>query len=154
MPRSFAQISPATQQPLRTRSADAVPCRVARVTGFTVPLRLALASALIAGALLSGAAHAASPADEIAAAQAAIARAERADAEQYDPQGLLRAREALLRAQNAARDGDAQEAAELAEAEADLARARSIEAANAACLAQRRNELRELGARLDMEGQP
>lgn len=154
MPRSFAQISPATQHLLPTRSVDVAPRRVAHVTGFTVPLRPALASALIAGALLSSAAHAASPADEIAAAQSAIARAERADAEQYDPQGLLRAREALLRAQNAARGGDAEEAAELAEAEADLARARSVEAANAARLAQRRSELRELGARLDMEVRP
>lgn len=154
MPRSFAQISLATQHLLHPCSADVAPCRVVHVTAFTVPLRLALASALIAGALLSNAAHAASPADEIAAAQSAIARAERADAEQYDPQGLLRAREALLRAQNAARSGDAEQAAELAEAEADLARARSVEAANAARLAQRRNELRELGARLDMEVQP
>lgn len=154
MPRSFAQMSPATQHPPRTHSANAAPRRVLRVTTFTVPLSMALASALWAGAIVGGVAQAASPADEITAAQSAIGRAERADAEQYDPQGLLRAREALLRAQNAARSGDAEEAAQLAEAEADLARARSLEAANAARLVQRRNELRELRARLEMEVQP
>lgn len=149
MTRSFAQFSPATQHPLRTRPAEAARLRASRVTAFTVPLCVALSLAIVAGA-----AHAASPAEEIAAAQAAIARAERADAEQYDAQGLLRARQALLRAQNAARSSDAEEAAQLAEAEAELAQARSLEAANSARLTQRRNELRELRARLDVEVQP
>lgn len=103
-------------------------------------------------AVFAGVACAASPADEIAAAQSALARAVQADAEQYDPDSLMRARDALARAQGERRADDAADAAQLAEAEADLAHARSLEAAAQARLTQRRNELRDLRMRLDMEG--
>lgn len=148
MTRSFAQMPPATQPLLRLHSVLARPLRGSRVTMFTVPL-----SCLFWLAICGDIARAASPADEIVAAQSAVARAEQADAEQYDPQSLLRARGHLLRAQNAKRGEEAADAAMLSEAEADLARARSLEASAAARLTQRRNELRDLRRQLESEGQ-
>ena len=154
MSRSFAQMTPATQHP-RLDCAGVVPRW--RVTVFTLPLcgllsMATIAGAVFAGAMFAGTASAASPADEIAAAQTALARAERADAEQFDPESLMRARDALARAQAERRTDDAVDAAQLSEAEADLAYARSLEAAAQTRVVQRRNELRELRMRLDMEG--
>ncbi|MDQ3288197.1 MAG: DUF4398 domain-containing protein [Pseudomonadota bacterium] len=94
------------------------------------------------------------PTGELAAAQQALSRAEAADADQYASRELADARTALARAQAAMAQGhenDARNLALAAAADADLARARSLEAVATAQLAQRRAEIDNLQQRLQME---
>ena len=93
---------------------------------------------------------------EIVAAQQAVNRADQADADQYAPELLATARNSLAQAQAAAanrRDRKlAPDLALRATADADLARARSVEAVANAQLQQRQSEIAELQRTLDMEG--
>ena len=93
---------------------------------------------------------------EIVAAQQAVNRADQADADQYAPELLATARNSLAQAQAAAanrRDRKlAPDLALRATADADLARARSIEAVANAQLRQRQSEIAELQRTLDVEG--
>lgn len=94
------------------------------------------------------------PTGEINAAQQAVARANDADADQYAPDEIRRGRDALAAAQAAmasGRDQDARSLAARASALADLAHARSREAASQNELSQRRAEIDTLRQRLRLE---
>jgi Domain of unknown function (DUF4398) len=96
------------------------------------------------------------PSPELIAAEAALARAESADAQQYAADALLRARSSFNQAQAKwaeRKKPDATSLAQLAAAEADYAYTRSREATVQSDLKQRRQEIRELRARLGIEGQ-
>lgn len=96
------------------------------------------------------------PTGEINAAQQAVARAGNADADQYANDELTRARSALAAAQSAMAAGREQEARTLATrstALADLAHARSRDAAAQNELSQRRAEIADLRQRLRLEDQ-
>ncbi|WP_066093648.1 DUF4398 domain-containing protein [Xanthomonas massiliensis] len=88
------------------------------------------------------------PLPELDTAQQAVQRAADADADQYAPDLLALARQELQAAQSAAQDRRQRKQAPgialRAAADADLARARSDQAAVAAQLAQRRNEVQQL----------
>lgn len=92
---------------------------------------------------------------ELQAAQQAVGRADQADADQYAPDLIAAARQTLSQAQAAAADRRqlklVPQLAQRATAEADLARARSEEAATNARLQQRRGEIAELKRKLGME---
>ncbi len=92
---------------------------------------------------------------ELAVAQQAVNRADQADADQYAPQLLASARSTLAQAQAAAASRrDRKQAPELAlraTVDAELARARSNEAIAQAQVQQRRQEISELQATLDVE---
>lgn len=93
---------------------------------------------------------------ELQAAQQAVGRADQADADQYAPDLIAAARQTLSQAQAAAMGDRRQlklvpQLAQRATAEADLARARSEEAATNARLQQRRGEIAELKRKLGME---
>ncbi|MFC3551466.1 DUF4398 domain-containing protein [Lysobacter cavernae] len=95
------------------------------------------------------------PTSELAAAQQAVTRAEGADADQYAVQELGVARNALSRAQAAMAEGredDARRLAAAADADADLAYAKSRDALTTAELNQRRAEVAELHQRLQTGG--
>ncbi len=97
------------------------------------------------------------PSPELLAAEAALARAESVDAQQYAADALLRARSTFGQAQTKwaeRRKPDAIALAQLAAAEADFAYARSREAALQSDLKLRRSEIRELRAKLGIEGAP
>lgn len=144
MPISFAQMTTVPQHPSATRSGHPVASLVIVLT-------------LLSAAVADVRAATPQPAEELALAQSAISRAERADAAQYAGEGLLRARAALTQAQTAQasrRAADAVIQAQLAAAEADLAYARSIDATSEAEFNLRRNEIRELRARLGLEATP
>jgi multidrug efflux pump subunit AcrA (membrane-fusion protein) len=96
------------------------------------------------------------PSPELIAAEAALARAESADAQQYAADALLRARSSFNQAQAKwaeRKKPDANLLAQLAAAEADYAYSRSREATLQSDLKQRRREIRELRAKLGIEGQ-
>nr|WP_246372734.1 DUF4398 domain-containing protein [Lysobacter spongiae] len=91
----------------------------------------------------------------MADAQQSISLASDADADQYAAQDIATAREALSRAQVAMAEGredDARKFALAADADADLALARSQEAKMNAQVAQRRAEITQLQQRLQGEG--
>ena len=94
------------------------------------------------------------PTGELASAQQAVTRADGADADQYAAQDIDAARRALAQAQAEMARGREVEARRLAlasAADADLAYARSREALVAAELTQRRAEIAELRQRLQAE---
>ncbi len=113
---------------------------------------------LVASVLASGLSACASlppPTAELADAQQSIALASDADADQYAAQDIATAREALSRAQAAMAEGredDARKFALAADADGDLALARSQEARLNAQVAQRRAEITQLQQRLQGEG--
>ena len=93
---------------------------------------------------------------ELQAAQQAVGRADQADADQYAPDLIAAARQTLSQAQAAAMGDRRQrklvpQLAQRAAVEAELARARSEEAATNARLQQRRGEIAELKRKLGME---
>jgi septal ring factor EnvC (AmiA/AmiB activator) len=95
------------------------------------------------------------PSSELIAAEAALARAESADAQQYAADALLRARSSFGQAQAKwaeRKKPDANLLAQLAAAEADYAYTRSRESTVQSDLNQRRQEIRELRAKLGIEG--
>lgn len=97
------------------------------------------------------------PDTELAAARDAISRAETADADQHAQPVLAQARGELRQAQAALAAGRANDARQLAIAAAangDLAHARSREAVVNQELMQRRNDIRDLRQRLELETQP
>jgi 5,10-methylenetetrahydrofolate reductase len=114
-----------------------------------------LLNAAVAATLLSVtfAAPAQQAVPELQAAQQAVDRADRADADQYAPDLIALARQSLSQAQAAAANRSQQKLAPMlalrAAAEADLARARSEQAATNAQLQQRKNEVAELKRKLD-----
>ena len=92
---------------------------------------------------------------ELEAAVQAVQRADQADADQYAPDALAIARQALAQAQAAHASRDKRTALDLAQraaVDADLARARSLEAVAAAEVAQRRAEIADLQRQLGTEG--
>ena len=94
------------------------------------------------------------PTAELAAAQQAVSRADSADGDQYATQELATARDELARAQAAMaarKHKDALALALAAEADGDLAYARSRAAQTRNELAQRRGEILELRQRLKIE---
>lgn len=96
---------------------------------------------------------------ELASAQAAVQRASQADADQYAPDLLQAARDKVSQAQALAetRGGrkQAPQVALQAQADADLARARSEQASTRAKLAQEQSEIERLRKVLDLpEGTP
>lgn len=119
--------------------------------------RTTLHAPLVALALLlAGCATLPPPTAELDAAQRAVAAAEGADADQYAPALLDDARRGLQQAQAAmarGRDPEAREAALAASAAADLARVQSGAARVRADSLQRRAELEELRARLQLQGE-
>ena len=118
--------------------------------------RTTLHAPLLALLLLAGCATLPPPTAELDAAQRAVAAAEGADADQYAPALLDDARRGLQQAQAAmarGRDPEAREAALAASAAADLARVQSGAARVRADSLQRRAELEELGARLQLQGE-
>lgn len=126
MPTSFAQISSTLQ-------------------AFGTGLALAL----------GGCATLPAPTAELSAAQQAIARADSADADQFASTDIVQARSLLAQAQAAmakGRETDARSLAEAAAADADLAHARSREAATNTELLQRRREIAELRQKLQLGG--
>ncbi len=97
------------------------------------------------------------PTSELNAAQQSVARAVDADADQYAGDELTRAQTLLSQAQAAMAAGkqeDARGLANRAAAAADLANARSRDAAANTELAQRRNEINELRRRLQGDVSP
>ena len=97
------------------------------------------------------------PTGELATARQSVSRASDADAEQYAPAELARAGELLSQAQASMADGREAEARDLAlraTALADLALARSRDAAARAELEQRRAEVADLRQRLQPENAP
>lgn len=97
------------------------------------------------------------PTGELATARQSVSRASDADAEQYAPTELARAGELLSQAQASMADGREAEARDLAlraTALADLALARSRDAAVRAELEQRRAEVADLRQRLQLENAP
>lgn len=95
------------------------------------------------------------PTPELEAAVQAVQRADQADADQYAPDALAIARQALAQAQAAHASRDKRTALDLAQraaVDADLARARSLEAVAAAEVAQRRAEIADLQRQLGTEG--
>ena len=114
-------------------------------------------AAAVAALALSGAPAFAqsAPTPELEAAVQAVQRAGQADADQYAPEPLAAARQALAQAQaaHAARDKkDALDLAQRAAVDADLARARSLEAVALAEVAQRKAEVADLQQKLGAEG--
>jgi hypothetical protein len=116
-----------------------------------LPKRLHAAAAATMFAVTIGVpawAQSVAAAPELQAAQQAVDRAGQADADQYAPDLIATARQTLSQAQAAAVDRKLRKTAPLlaqrAAAEADLARARSEEAATNAQLQQRREEIAEL----------
>lgn len=94
------------------------------------------------------------PTAELSTARQAVARADAADADQYDADGFAQAQRALEQAQtamSAGRDAEARNLALLSASGADLAAARSREAAANADLARRRAEITDLRQRLQLE---
>lgn len=115
--------------------------------------------ALVCGCVLALTACATTPppTGELAAARQAVSRASDAHAEQYAADELARAGSLLTQAQAAMadrREGEARELALRSAALADLATARSREAAVRAELEQRRAEVAGLRQRLGMEEAP
>jgi len=103
---------------------------------------------------LAGCATLPAPTAELSAAQQAVSRADSADADQYASAEIAQARSLLAQAQAAMAKGheiDARSFAVTAAADADLAYARSREAAADTELTQRRREIAELQQRLQME---
>ena len=97
------------------------------------------------------------PTGELATARQSVSRAADADAQQYAPAELSRAGELLSQAQASMADGREAEARDLAlraTALADLALARSRDAAARAELEQRRAEVADLRQRLQLENAP
>ncbi len=149
MTTSFAHITLRPQHSMRRK-----PNPVARwlVMAFTF---LMLAPVLLV-LPLRAAEKAMPPSPELIAAEAALARAESADAQQYAADALLRARSSFNQAQakwTERKKPDANLLAQLAAAEADYAYTLSREATVQSDLKQRRQEIRELRARLGIEGQ-
>lgn len=89
---------------------------------------------------------------ELEAAVQAVQRADQADADQYAPEPLAAARQALAQAQAARNKKDAADLALRAAVDADLARARSLEAVAEAEVAQRKAEIADLQRQLGAEG--
>ncbi|NYZ62236.1 DUF4398 domain-containing protein [Luteimonas sp. SJ-16] len=103
---------------------------------------------------LTGCASTPPPTEELAAARLSVARAGDADADQYAPADIGQARRALEQAQAAMgsqRESEARTLALSASALADLAHARSLQAATDAELASRRAEITTLRQRLQTE---
>jgi hypothetical protein len=125
-------------------------CKHSRFPGWP------LAAVLLAATFAAPAQQADSP--EMQTAQQAVDRASQADADQYAPDLIALARNNLSQAQAAAADrGQRKQApllAQTAAAEADLARARSEEAAAVAQVRQRRGEIAELRRQLRNGGKP
>lgn len=96
-------------------------------------------------------------APELVAAQQAVAQADQADADHYAPDLMMSARQLLGRAQAAALNrGERKQVPELAlraSVDADLARARSVEAVATAEMQQRRNEVVQLQQQLGSGGE-
>ncbi|HJR74943.1 MAG TPA: DUF4398 domain-containing protein [Luteimonas sp.] len=108
------------------------------------------------GCALAACASLPPPTGELQAAQQAVSRADQADADQHAPDLITAARGELSRAQEAIARGDddiARRFALSAAADADLANARSREAAQNTELAQRRAEIADLRRRLQMGGE-
>ncbi|MCH6482383.1 DUF4398 domain-containing protein [Pseudoxanthomonas sp. LH2527] len=122
---------------------------------FRRPLHV-MAAAVAAMALSGAPAFAQSaPTPELEAAVQAVQRAGQADADQYAPEPLAAARQALAQAQAAHAARDKKEALDLAQraaVDADLARARSLEAVALAEVAQRKAEVADLQQKLGAEG--
>ncbi|WP_058833856.1 DUF4398 domain-containing protein [Luteimonas abyssi] len=96
------------------------------------------------------------PTTEVATAQQSVTRAAAADADQYAFDELEQARTLLGQAQaalSAGRDDEARGAALSSAALADLALARSREAAAQSELAQHRAQITDLRRRIGMEGE-
>ena len=113
----------------------------------------AAAAATVIGCAVAACASLPPPTGELQAAQQAVARADQADADQHAPDLISAARGELSSAQAAMSRGDEDQArrfALAAAADADLAHARSREAAQNTELAQRRAEIGELRNRLQM----
>ncbi|WP_166209805.1 DUF4398 domain-containing protein [Cognatiluteimonas telluris] len=94
------------------------------------------------------------PTAELAQAQQAVSQANDADADQYAADAIAQARAELAQAQAAmarGRDADARAAAIAASADGEFALASSNAAKTRASYAQKRNELVELGQRLQMQ---
>lgn len=116
----------------------------------------AAAAATVMGCALAACASLPPPTGELQAAQQAVSRADQADADQHAPDLIAAARGELSRAQEAMARGDddtARRFALSAAADADLANARSREAAQNTELAQRRAEIADLRRRLQMGGE-
>lgn len=114
--------------------------------------RFALPAATLV--LLSACASLPAPTNELASALQAVTRADGADADQYAAQDIGAARTALAQAQAEmarGREVEARRLALVAAADADLAYARSREALVTAELTQRRAEIAELRQRLQAE---
>lgn len=92
---------------------------------------------------------------ELETARQAVERADQADADQYAPDRMAVARQLLAQAQAAQSGRDKKLALDLAiraAADADVARALSLEAVANADLQQRRAEIADLQRKLGMEG--
>lgn len=116
--------------------------------------RLLQAATVVAVLTLSACASMPPPTEELAAARLSVARAGDADADQYAPTDIVQARRALEQAQAAMGSGRESEARTLAlsaSALADLAHARSLQAATESELAARRAEITTLRQRLQAE---
>lgn len=125
-----------------------MPASIAQSRAILQALTLGTVLALTACATLPP------PTAELAAAQQAVARAADADADQYAGGDLAQARSLLEQAQSAlagGRQADARAAAVAAAAAADLAHARSREAAVNTELAQRRAQISRLREQLGVE---
>lgn len=152
--------------PLSNSSVSLHPRRQLQTMAARLPLRdgtpmtpsfAQIRSPLLVAALvftLAGCASLPPPTAELNEAKSSVTRASGADADQYAPESLATAREALNRAQQAmakGRDDEARRFALAADAEADLAYARSREALATSELAQRRSEIQQLQQRLQPE---
>jgi hypothetical protein len=163
MHASFAQIPFRPQHLVQRTTTQA---SFIHVIIRTFPRRVLMIAALAASLILlcwlpcssaRAAERALPPSPELVAAEAALARAESVDAQQYAPEALLRARNTFGQAQAKwaeRRKPDAIALAQLAAAEADFAYTRSREAAVQSDLTLRRNEIRELRAKLGIGGVP
>ncbi len=92
---------------------------------------------------------------ELETALRAVERADQADADQYAPDRMATARQLLAQAQAAQSSRDKKRALDLAiraAADADVARALSLEAVANADLQHRRAEIADLQRKLGMEG--
>lgn len=119
---------------------------------FRRPLHvMAAAVAAMAVSGMPAFAQSASP-PELEAAVQAVQRADQADADQYAPQPLAAARQALAQAQAARSKKEVQDLAVRATVDADLARARSLEAVATAEVVQRKAEIADLQRQIGAEG--
>jgi|688.fasta_scaffold508751_2 hypothetical protein len=159
MTASFAQIPFRPQPPMR-RTATMVARPHVTLLTFPLRMRAAILTFALAAAVLPSAwaqQKVPPPSPDLLTAEAALARAESVDAQQYAPDALLRARSTFGQAQARwaeRRKPDATALAQLAAAQADFAYARSREASVQSQLMLRRSEVRELRAKLGIEGGP